>query len=276
MKIIFSFLLMILLASCVNGKETIYIGSTPAHPVIRSFLGIPLADSVDFIKWKLVFEKDHYRLNCQYGIGKPNTNGFINGGKWIELNGILKSDGNHYYLRAGNKKLAILELNENLIHLLDENKNSLIGTGGWAYTLNIEKPLLTDQVNLISKQDVLKDSMTFQGRTPCGEFSINRASPNCIKMKWLVVFYADSRTHQPTTYLLNRSNVMPLEYPGKTGTWKIITGKDGRIIYELKPDNESTPTYLLKLDDNILAFTDEKGNLLVGDEDFSFTLSRRW
>jgi hypothetical protein len=159
---------------------------------------------------------------------------------------------------------------------LDENKNSLIGTGGWAYTLNIEKPLLTDQVNLISKQDVLKDSMTFQGRTPCGEFSINRASPNCIKMKWLVVFYADSRTHQPTTYLLNRSSAMPLEYPGKTGTWKIITGKDGRIIYELKPDNESTPTYLLKLDDNILAFTDEKGNLLVGNEDFSFTLSRRW
>jgi hypothetical protein len=90
------------------------------------------------------------------------------------------------------------------------------------------------------------------------------------------VFYADSRTHQPTTYLLNRSNVMPLEYPGKTGTWKIMTGKDGRIIYELKPDNESTPTYLLKLDDNILSFTDEKGNLLVGNEDFSFTLSRRW
>jgi hypothetical protein len=27
----------------------------------------------------------HYTLNCNYGIGKPNTNGFINGGKKIEL-----------------------------------------------------------------------------------------------------------------------------------------------------------------------------------------------
>jgi len=275
MKALISVLIITLVTSCATGKEMIYIGSTPANSVVRSFLGILLTDSVDFIKWKLVFDKDHYHLNCQYGIGKPNTNGFINGGKRIELNGLLKQDGNYYYLQAGNKKLAILELNKNLIHLVDENKNSLIGTGGFAYTLSIEKPLPTDQVNLIAKQNVLNDSMTFQGRTPCGEFSINRPSPNCVKMKWLVIFYADSRTHQPTTYLLNRSPSMPVEYPGKTGTWRITTGKDARIIYELKPDNENTPTYLLKLDDNILAFTDDKGNLLVGDEDFSFTLSRK-
>ena len=275
MKIIFPILFTCLANSCALGKEVTYIGSTPAAPIIRTFLGIPSADSVDFIKWKLVFEKDHYHLNCQYGIGKPNTNGFINGGNRIEFSGALKQDGNYYYLQAGNKKLVILELNMNLIHLLDENKNSLIGTGGFAYTLNIEKPFPTDRVNLIAKQGVLNDSMTFQGRTPCGEFSINRASPNCIKMKWLVIFYSDSGTHEPTTYLLNRSPSMPLEYPGKTGTWKIITGKDRRIIYELKPNNESTVTQLLKLDDNILAFTDDKGNLLVGDQDFSFTLSRR-
>jgi hypothetical protein len=275
MKIIFPILLTCLANSCTFGKEVTYIGSTPAAPIIRAFLGIPPADSVDFIKWKLVFEKDHYHLHCQYGIGKPNTNGFINGGNRVEFSGALKQDGNYYYLQAGNKKLAILELNMNLIHLLDENKNSLIGTGGFAYTLNIEKPFPTDRVNLIAKQGVLTDSMMFQGRTPCGEFSINRPSANCIKMKWLVIFYADSRTHEPITYLLNRSPSMPLEYPGKTGTWKIITGKDGRIIYELKPDNESTVTHLLKLDDNILAFTDDKGNLLVGDQDFSFTLSRR-
>ena len=275
MKIIPSLLLIILLASCANGKEITYIGSTPAHPVVRSFLGIPSRDSIDFIRWKLVFGKDHYHLKCQYGIGKPNTNGFIDGGKWIELSGILKKDGNYYYLQASDRKLTILELNSNLIHLLDENKNSLIGTGGWAYTLCIEKPSLTDQVNLISKQGALQDSFSFQGRTPCGEFSINRAGPNCIKMKWLLVFYADLRMQKPTTYLLNHSRANPLEYPGKTGTWKIITGKDRRIIYELTPDDESTPTYLLKLDDNILAFTDEKGNLLVGNEDFSFTLSRK-
>jgi hypothetical protein len=79
----------------------------------------------------------------------------------------------------------------------------------------------------------------------------------------------------PTTYLLNRSDRLFLQYPGKKGTWKIVRGKDGRIIYELKPDNDEKPTYLLKLDNNVLIFSDAKGNLLVGDEDFSFTLSRK-
>ena len=157
---------------------------------------------------------------------------------------------------------------------MDENKNLLIGTGGWAYTLSIEKPLITDQVNFISKQTVLKDSMVFVGRTPCGDFSIEHPSAACIKMKWKIVLYTDPRTHEPTTYLLNRSNMMPLQYPGKTGTWKISKGKDGRIVYELRPDKVTVPTYLLKLDENILVFTDSKGNLLVGDGDFSFTLSR--
>ena len=273
MKIAFSFLFA-LITSCTNGKEIIYIGSTPANNVVKTFLGIPLADSVDFIKWKLVFGENRYRLNCQYGIGKQNTNGFINGGKRIELNGILKKDGNYYHLESGNRKLTMIAWNVNLIHPVDKNNNPLIGTGGFAYTLSIEKPLLTDEVNLISKQNALKDSMTFVGRTPCGEFSINRTGPNCNKLKWKIVLYADPRTHEPTTYLLNRSSMIPLEYPGKTGTWKIITGKDGRIIYELKPDHEIIPTFLLKLDENILVFTDSKGNLLVGDGDFSFTLSR--
>ena len=70
--------------------------------------------------------------------------------------------------------------------------------------------------------------------------------------------------------------MLPLQYPGKTGTWKIIAGKDGRIIYELTPDKETTPTYLLKLDEGVLIFTDAKGNLLVGNHEFSYTLNRRF
>ena len=119
----------------------------------------------------------------------------------------------------------------------------------------------------------------FDGRTPCQELAKQLHEitiPECIKIKWRLVLYQDPKTHKPTTYLLNRSHLIPLEYPGTTGPWGIITGKDGRIIYELKSDNESTPTYLLKLDENILAFTDAKGNLLVGNEDFSYTLSRKW
>jgi len=158
---------------------------------------------------------------------------------------------------------------------VDENKNLLIGTAGWAYTLSDNELPASDHLSVMVKQTVLKDSMSFHGRTPCADFSIQQSSPNCLKLKWSIVFYSNSRTHEPTTYLLNHSNAMPKEYPGKKGTWKIITGKDGRIIYELFPDNEKPPTYLLKLDDNILLFTDANGKLLVGDKDFSYTLSRK-
>ena len=273
MKIIFPFLFT-LIASCTSGKETTYVGCTPANTVVKTFLGIPLTDSVDFIRWKLVLGNGHYYLKCNYGVSRPNTNGFWDGGKWIEMNGELKKERNYYSLQKQDETLKVLELNASLIHLLDGQKNLLVGTGGFGFTLNAEKSLTTDQVNLVSKGTVLKDSMVFVGRTPCANFSINPPSPACIKMKWKIVLYTDTRTHEPTTYLLNRSNSLPLEYPGKTGTWKIVTGKDGRIIYELRPGNETAPTYLLKLDENILAFTDSKGNLLVGNEDFGYTLSR--
>ena len=273
MKIISSFILIILFASCASGKERTYIGSTPAHPVVRSFLGIPIPDSVDFVKWKLTIQDEKYVLQCRFGIGKPNTDDFINGGKTIELNGQLRKENNYYYLRNGNKILKALELNADLLHLLNEDKSLLVGNGGWSYTLNMDKPSGTDRANIFSKQILLEDSMSFQGRTPCHDFPEIHPSPNCIKKKWLVVLYADSKTNQPTTYHLNGNS---RGEGGTRGNWKIITSQDGRIIYHLYSDKENASIFLLKLDENILVFTDEHGKLLVGDKDFSFTLSRKW
>jgi len=42
----------------------------------------------------------------------------------------------------------------------------------------------------------------------------------------------------------------------------------------LEKPNESI--YLLKLNENILGFADQQGKLLVGDKNFSYTLSKRW
>jgi hypothetical protein len=273
MEIISSFLVIIFSALCASGKEKIYIGSTPAHSVVRYFLGIPISDSIDFIKWKLAIQDEKYVLQCRFGIGKPNTDDFINGGTKIELTGELRKEKNYYYLRNGNKTLKTLELNANLLYLLNEDNSLLVGNGGWSYTLNIDKPSGTNQVNIFSKKILLKDSMTFQGRTPCHDFPEIHPSPNCIKKKWLVVLYADSKTNQPTTYNLNGNS---RGEGGIRGSWKIITSKDGRIIYQLYSDKENASVYLLKLDENILVFTDEQGKLLVGDKDFSFTLNRRW
>ena len=265
-------MLILLFASCANGKERIYIGSTPAGEVVKSFLGIPMTDSVDFIKWRIILGDKSYSLQCQFGIGKPNTDGFMNDGTKIEVSGELEKEKNYYIVRSSDKTLMMLELNNNLLHLLDKDKGLLIGNGGWSYTLNNEKPSNTYQVNMISKQNYLKDSIAFEGRTPCWNFAIVHPSPECIKLKWFVVLYADPKTHQPTRYHLNGNS---RREGGKRGTWKITTGKGGRIIYQLSSDNENASIYLLKLDDNILVFTDAEGNLLVGDKNFSFTLNKR-
>ena len=78
MKINFIFLSYFFITIITKGEERKYTGSTPADPFVRSFLGIALQDSVDFVRWQLTFQNNNYTLNCNYGIGKPNTNGFIN------------------------------------------------------------------------------------------------------------------------------------------------------------------------------------------------------
>jgi len=274
MKLIATLLSLTLLFSWANSKETNYTASTPAAPLVRKFLGISLTDSIDFIRWKLSITENKYSLECIYGIGKPNTNGFYDGGKKIAFSGKIKKEKNNYLLINNNKTLKLAELNNNLLHILNNDNTLLIGGGGWSYVLNNTTPSLTNKVNMIAKQTSYRDSVAFQGRTPCGDFSINHPGNGCIKMKWYIVLYANAVKNEPTTYLLNRSHMFPLEYPGKKGTWKIIEGKDGRIIYELTPDKETIHTYLLKLDDGVLIFTDANGNLLVGDHDFSYTLNR--
>ena len=76
MKFTTALLLFVLFVSCASSKETNYTASTPASPLVRNFLGISLTDSIDFIRWKLSINDKQYSLDCKYGIGKPNTNGF--------------------------------------------------------------------------------------------------------------------------------------------------------------------------------------------------------
>jgi len=273
MKLVATLLSIALIVSFERAKETNYTASTPAAPLVRTFLGISLTDSIDFIRWKLSLTDEKYSLVCSYGIGKPNTNGFYDEKK-VVLSGIVKRESNNYILENGNHVLKLVELNANLLHILNNDNTLLIGGGGWSYALNNMTPSPTNKVNMIAKQTSFKDSMAFQGRTPCGDFSINPPGNGCIKMKWYIVLYANADKNEPTTYLLNRSHMLPLDFPGKKGTWKIITGKDNRIIYELTPDKETTPTYLLKLDEGVLIFTDANGNLLSGNHDFSYTLNR--
>lgn len=272
MKIISLFLTMLIFISCTSGKEKSYTASTPAGAVVKTFLGLPLSDSVDFIRWYLILDGNDYEMQCNYGLGKANTNGFINGGKTVQVSGIMVKEKNIFQFKNGSKILCAAILNDDLLHLLNDDNSLLVGNGGWSYTLNNLTPSVSDQVNLTPIQTILKDSMAFEGRTPCGVPGIIAPGMECYKLKWYIVLYASAEKNESGTYKVFGTNWR--KEGGKKGNWKIINGNDGRIIYQLNDDNGKGLLYLLKLDENILVFTDAKGNLLVGDLDFSYTLNR--
>ena len=58
------------------------------------------------------------------------------------------------------------------------------------------------------------------------------------------------------------------------GKWDIITSQDGRITYRLDPEKNEKAIHLLTADNTILLFTHPDGSPLVGNEDFSYTLSQ--
>lgn len=275
MKSIAIFLSIFLIVSCTSGsgKEKTYTASTPAGAVVKKFLGIPLSDSVDFIRWELFIRDNHYHLHYNYGISKPNTNGFINGGVKMELSGEWKKKDNYYLLQNGTKSLLIAELNEDLLHLGDSSNSLLVGNGGWSYTLNNTTPAGAHQLNLIAGPSVLKDSMVFDGRTPCGVPGIIPPGRECYKLKWRIILYADADKNIPATFKILATQWR--QEGNLTGNWVIITSKNNRTIYQLNDEKGKGFLYLLKADDRILLFSDASGKLLTGDEDFSYTLNRQ-
>jgi hypothetical protein len=261
----------IFLLSSISPEKN-YIGSTPANAVVRSFLGIPLTDSVDFIRWKLQLIQGQFKLNCNYGIGKPNTNGFYEGGKTIELKGLVSKKGNELALDAAGKILRFVELNEDLLHIADNNKNLLVGNGGWSYTLNALSPLHSAVVNLKANNTPVKDSLVYEGRTPCGVPGVIEAGRECYKLKWKIIFFPISNTFHHGRYKIFGTAYRAQNV--KTGSWRVVQGEDGRIIFELNNDLEKNYLNLVKLDEQILIFSDRDGKLLVGNEDFSYSINR--
>jgi hypothetical protein len=270
---------LILLVLTVTGysaqaQDSVFVGSTPAHPEVRTFLGISHHDSIDFIRWKLVLHPPTYQLACEWGLAKPGTNGFSNG-KETAFAGTILLDGFLYRLVRNEKTLHLQRINSNLFHLLNKNRAFLVGNGGYSYVLNSASPAKSDEYNLLQKQPVFTNVMAFEGRTPCQELSkflgLNKG-PACNKMKWYILLYSDSLTRKPTYYLKGgrgyRKETM------QKGNWSIVKGKNGALMYILDPEKKNAAVHLLRVDENILLFTDPDGNLLVGNQDFSFALNR--
>ena len=271
MKLLVVFL-CILAAGNIVDKEISYTASTPAGRTVRDFLGINQADSIDFIRWQLkIVDGKEFALSCSYGISKPNTNGFIDEKKLVLKGNANSKDGTLTLNKAG-KLLSMQVLNDNIMHLLNQDGSLMIGNGGWSYTLNNFTPATDAAINFKSPRSTFKDSMALEGRSPCGVPGIIPEGVQCYKLKWYVVLYTGDANNKSGMYKILGTPWR--KQGGKTGKWTVITAKDGHIIFRLDKDDGSALLNLLQLDNNIFVFTDASDKLLVGNEDFSYTLNR--
>jgi len=145
-----------LTSSCSQNKSTnslplgdIFVGSTPCDSLIKSLLQISPETICEFIKWELHLNKSSpgvFELTALYGESQPNTNGFKGGGKKIILNGKYTTNygaasnpaSKVYYLHGDSlqSSLLLIEMDSNILHFADTDKNLIVGNGGWGYVLN--------------------------------------------------------------------------------------------------------------------------------------------
>jgi hypothetical protein len=266
--------LFVLMFPCLIQAQT-FVGSTPAHLTIREFLHLSTTDSIDFIRWKLEIGGGKYNLHCSYGLAKAGTPGFSNE-QSVAFSGKLTTRQHYYLLEQEGRSISIQEVNKNVLHFLDQNNHMLIGNGGYSYALNNTNPVASHAVNIQTDQTVDKGPLVYEGRTPCSELPQIlglKKSEACNKMKWYFLLYTDSITNKPSYFLM-----AGIGYRKETmakGNWQMVTDQNGNISYQLYFNKWAHPLTLLKGDDNILFFTDNHGRLLVGNEDFSYTLNRR-
>lgn len=263
-------LFVILTGNFASAKDLDYTASTPAGAELRDFLGINQGDSLDFIRWSLrIIDNKTFELECKYGISRPNTNGFIDEKK-VKLSGVAEVNGARMVLKHKLKSLAMLVLNENIIHLLNKDGTMMIGNAGWSYTLNAMQKVPTQELKLASFKNHFDDSVVFIGRTPCRgieELMIKKTRPECYKKKWIISLYKEKPDANSGTYKIGTVDT-------RDGKWTLKKEKSNNIIYSLDLNNGNTID-LLQTDANIVYIMDPTGGLMVGDHDFSYSLSRK-
>jgi hypothetical protein len=282
----------------------VFQANTPCSAEARPLSQIPVDAECEQMKWNLVLYQDPatnspttYNLTSSYGISKPNTNDLIEGGTSIVMEGNwtittgTKTDPNAtvYQLNADDPQTTVsfLRVSDDMLHVLNSEKALLVGNGAWSYTLNRmdnqsptkivpesrpDPPTRPPEPAMPAGSSVFA---VFDGRTPCDEvaleFTNTESFPGCMKIKWRLTLYQDSATGEPGRYLFMSTREF------REGSWQIVNGRvdDAHaVVYELQPDGAKKSFYFLKVDENHLYLMDKTMNLLVGNELFSYTLSR--
>jgi hypothetical protein len=281
-----AFLFLFCVSACyVQAKEqNVLVGSIPGDAIAKYMLAIDQSENVDFIRLRIMLNEGDRRfdLRAVYGIGKPNTRDFENGGKTLAIKGDLEmiESGRHLIYRLVNQEegvdLSMMRINDQIFHVLSPNGRLLTGNGGWNYTISLDgdKKKVSSELPNERKVEILKDPATivFAGRTPCVEIARELKisfEEECFKLKWKLTLNRDPETGSPTTFQLQRTFRRSEPIAGK---WSIV--KDaGSVIYRLDAGDGSRMSFL-RFDDSLF-FLDNAGRLIKGNEDFGYTLDGR-
>ena len=284
-------LCMLLSVSCSarnSNADIILTGSTPGDEPVKSMLTIPAETKVDFIRWNLILgEKNSFVLDIHYGESQPNTLGFKKDGEKKTIKGTFTiSEGSNfkevYHLKSHDlyNEILVAKINENIFHLLTPQQKMMVGNGGWSYSLNRKETLPENGISISTLNTDMKSlKLVYDGRTPCREMANEHpemgAASSCFKIKWRLILYRDSVTHQPTTCTIR--NIVNNEPRDISGKWEMINGTEknpGAIIYKITVSNLADPILFFAGDDNILFFLDKDMEPMIGNKDFSYTMNR--
>ena len=289
-----------IVSSAAPDVLAVFAGTTPCSAEAKPLPQIPAESNCEQMLWKLILRHDPetgapttYRLESAFGLPKPNTNDLAGGGTPIVMEGQWTittgtrtgSQAIVYQLDPENPQTSVsfLKINENLIHVLDSQGRLQVGHGAWSYTLSrmdnqphtpvndgtIQVPDPPTRPPLPPTPADLPLVGVFEGRTPCHELVYDvmqiEPFPGCLKIKWRLTLYQDG------TYVSMGTSTF------RQGTWAISPGFNGdpdAVVYQLNLGDGQTPVFFLGVDENHLFLLDREKSLLVGNELFSYTLSR--
>ncbi len=274
-----------------------FVATTPCDAAVRAPLQIPTAANCELVQWSLVLSQDpstqapsSYHLTVTYGYLAESTYRFTKGGadivrdgRWTIARGITSAREAVVFRldeQMPDRSVALLKVDDNVLHLLDHARRLMVGNASWSYSLNRAGDAVPPRP-VASTSAIVADSASqehFEGRSPCQEVASQLrmdVTSACNKAKWELILNRDPGTRAPTTYTLNgtlyRKHV-------RRGRWAILRGTNSNpnaVVYQLITNPPQETLLFLRADQNILFFLDKDRNLMVGDADFSYTLNRR-
>ena len=137
----------------ISPEPEIFVAATPCDAIPRHLLAIPGNLDCEMIKWRLTLRRDprnlgrdDFKLHYTYGMTKPSTQGFMNdgfskeiSGKWVISKNTGKLPGKQIFTLQptdSQAAVALLQMSDRVLHLLDTQGNLMIGNAGFSYTFN--------------------------------------------------------------------------------------------------------------------------------------------